>query len=29
MRDIRWLALVGVIGLLLAGCGGGDGDERE
>lgn len=30
MRDIRWLALVGVIGLLLAGCGGGDsGDESQ
>jgi hypothetical protein len=27
MRDIRWLALVGVLGLLLAGCGGGDGDN--
>jgi hypothetical protein len=27
MRNIRWLALVGVIGLLLAGCGGGDGDN--
>jgi hypothetical protein len=27
MRNIRWLAVVGVIGLLLAGCGGGDGDN--
>ena len=30
MRGIRWLALVGVIGLMLAGCGGSDGaDEGE
>ena len=29
MRDIRWLALVGVLGLLLAGCGGGDGDNAS
>ena len=29
MRDIRWLALVGVVGLLLAGCGGGDGDNES
>ena len=30
MRDIRWLALVGVVGLLLAGCGGnGDSSESE
>lgn len=30
MRNIRWLALVGVLGLLLAGCGGnGDSSESE
>ena len=29
MRGIRWLALVGVLGLLLAGCGGGDGDDAS
>jgi hypothetical protein len=29
MRDIRLLALVGVLGLLLAGCGGGDGDNAS
>ena len=27
MRKFRWFALVGVIGLLLAGCGGDDGDS--
>ena len=30
MRGIRRLALVGVVGLLLAGgCGGGDGDSAS
>ena len=29
MRNIRWLALVGVLGLLLAGCGGGGGDSAS
>jgi hypothetical protein len=24
MREVRWFALVGALGLLLAGCGGGD-----
>ena len=27
MRKFRWFALVGVMGLLLTGCGGGDGDS--
>ena len=28
MRHLRGLALVGALGLLLAGCGGGDGDSE-
>jgi hypothetical protein len=30
MRQLRWLALAGILGLILAGCGGdGGSDESE
>ena len=30
MRHLRWMALIGALGLLLAGCGGnGGGDKGE
>jgi hypothetical protein len=31
MRQVRWFALVSVLGLMVAGCGGGDnkGEESE